>query len=245
MPYLIGEVILFAGPTSIKDFLPCDGRTVTVDAYPALWRQIGHLYGGSGATFALPNLVSPVTGTQYLICVDNGVESPKASFALSGGLWADIHFLAGPPRDMTYCLLADGRKLTRDANSDTFNLLGYRFGGFDRYFGIPNVASLGAGPGVPAYFLNAGIFPSRYYGHADAMFAQIQLTALDYIEPSFLDCDGSILRVSGATGGLFSQIGYKFGGQGYSFALPTLPSKDGVSPRICYQGMFPTRIESR
>ncbi len=51
----IGEIALFG--TFVPDgWLPCDGRLVSHNSYPALFALIGYNFGGSGAQFALPDL---------------------------------------------------------------------------------------------------------------------------------------------------------------------------------------------
>jgi len=55
-PY-VGEIIMFAGNFAIQDFAPCDGRTLPVSQYQALFSILGTTYGGDGhSTFALPDL---------------------------------------------------------------------------------------------------------------------------------------------------------------------------------------------
>jgi microcystin-dependent protein len=56
----VGVVKVYAGTASSvpQGWLPCDGRIVTKDAYPALFAAIGTTYGGNGApNFNLPNIV--------------------------------------------------------------------------------------------------------------------------------------------------------------------------------------------
>lgn len=53
----IGEIRLFAQDTpSGSGWMPCDGRTLSMDDYPELFDLIGTQYGGDGAGFALPDL---------------------------------------------------------------------------------------------------------------------------------------------------------------------------------------------
>lgn len=55
----IGTVIAFAGNivhgSLPKQWLLCDGSTLKMAQYPELYRAIGDLYGGSAATFNLPD----------------------------------------------------------------------------------------------------------------------------------------------------------------------------------------------
>lgn len=52
----LGEIRLFAGDYAPQGWLLCDGSTVRVDQYEALATLLGTTWGGSGDTFALPDL---------------------------------------------------------------------------------------------------------------------------------------------------------------------------------------------
>ncbi len=57
MEAVIGQVLLWSSPQRIpSEFLPCDGRLLSVQYYQALFSIIGYTYGGSGNNFALPDL---------------------------------------------------------------------------------------------------------------------------------------------------------------------------------------------
>ena len=53
-----GTIIMWAGSTSAppKNFLICNGATVSRNTYPKLFDAIGYQYGGSGNNFRLPDL---------------------------------------------------------------------------------------------------------------------------------------------------------------------------------------------
>jgi microcystin-dependent protein len=52
----IGEIMLFAGNFVPLNFLACDGSTLSNSQYSSLFALIGTTYGGSGSSFALPDL---------------------------------------------------------------------------------------------------------------------------------------------------------------------------------------------
>lgn len=55
-PY-IGELRLFAGNFAPRDWAFCDGRTLSISQYDALFALLGTTYGGDGVTtFQLPDL---------------------------------------------------------------------------------------------------------------------------------------------------------------------------------------------
>lgn len=66
-----GSVVAFAGrPDRVPPgWLLCDGRSVTRDAYPALFAAIGTAHGGDGTNFNLPDYRG-----RFLRGVDNGVN---------------------------------------------------------------------------------------------------------------------------------------------------------------------------
>lgn len=56
MPYL-GEIRAFTGKLPSSAWLPCDGRSLPIDANPALFALLGVRYGGDGELdFGLPDL---------------------------------------------------------------------------------------------------------------------------------------------------------------------------------------------
>lgn len=59
----IGATTDFAGKIDKipSDFMPCDGRLLNREEYPELFDIIGHIWGGSGTSFALPLLAGRVT----------------------------------------------------------------------------------------------------------------------------------------------------------------------------------------
>ena len=73
MESFIGQIQLFAFNFAPEGWMPCDGRTLQIRQYQAVYALLGTTYGGDGQTnFALPNLVGkePVAGSAYCICVE-------------------------------------------------------------------------------------------------------------------------------------------------------------------------------
>ncbi|KJV09085.1 hypothetical protein VZ95_13680 [Elstera litoralis] len=89
--FYIGEIRLFAfDQYAPANFLPCDGRAVSVAEYQALFSLIGTTYGGNGTTnFNLPDLRgrTPVNfgqltgGTNYALAQKAGVEEVQLTSA--------------------------------------------------------------------------------------------------------------------------------------------------------------------
>lgn len=77
----IGSMTMFAGSSAPAGYVLCNGATYSAAAYPGLFAVIGYTYGGSGGTFAVPDLRGRMpTG------VSSGVEgiSDKALGAVGG-----------------------------------------------------------------------------------------------------------------------------------------------------------------
>lgn len=71
----IAEIRLWAGTFVPKYWAYCDGQTLKIQGYEALYSLIGNQYGGNGMTeFCLPKLAAPVpqngtnTTLRYIIC---------------------------------------------------------------------------------------------------------------------------------------------------------------------------------
>jgi hypothetical protein len=67
----LSSITLYAGQTYPDNYLPADGRLLSVSTYSALFALIGTRYGGDGSsTFAVPDLrAAAPNDTVYLICV--------------------------------------------------------------------------------------------------------------------------------------------------------------------------------
>lgn len=65
---MLAEVMLFAGPYVPAGWFECNGQTLNIKNYVALFSLLGAMYGGDGKnTFGLPNLTAP-SGMRYIIC---------------------------------------------------------------------------------------------------------------------------------------------------------------------------------
>jgi microcystin-dependent protein len=71
MDGIIGEIKLVIHEFEMKDYMYCDGRTLTPEKFPALYALIGIKFGGDGHdAFNLPILEAPLPGMRYVICVN-------------------------------------------------------------------------------------------------------------------------------------------------------------------------------
>jgi microcystin-dependent protein len=70
MEYQIGQIVLFPYDFVPKGFLKCDGQTLQIMEYMALFSLVRDQYGGDGeTTFTLPNIEAP-KGLMYCINYD-------------------------------------------------------------------------------------------------------------------------------------------------------------------------------
>jgi microcystin-dependent protein len=73
MEEYLGDIKLFAGTYSPQCYMYCDGQTLSIQQYTALFSILGTQYGGDGrVTFCLPNLnktpIAAGTSLKYIIC---------------------------------------------------------------------------------------------------------------------------------------------------------------------------------
>lgn len=75
----IGEIKLFAANWAPRGWLFCDGQTLQINQYMALYSLLGTKYGGDGRmTFSLPKIApllgadtaTPYDDLKYIICIE-------------------------------------------------------------------------------------------------------------------------------------------------------------------------------
>ena len=78
-----GQIILCAFGYAPQNFLACDGSTLAISEYQALYALLGNDFGGNpGTSFNLPNLSGPTPSNSgglplhYYICVE-GLWPPQ------------------------------------------------------------------------------------------------------------------------------------------------------------------------
>jgi len=73
MDYYIGSIMLLPYSFNPMGSILCDGRTLNIMPYQALFALIGVTYGGNGSTtFGLPNMLGqePQPGMNYYIVTE-------------------------------------------------------------------------------------------------------------------------------------------------------------------------------
>ena len=76
--HYLGEIVQVAFEFAPRDYLPCDGRILSISQRGALFSLLGNRFGGDGkSNFALPNYnPSAPRGSMYVICVE-GIFPPR------------------------------------------------------------------------------------------------------------------------------------------------------------------------
>lgn len=124
--YYVGEIRLFAfDQYAPANFLPCDGRSVSIREYQVLFSLIGTTYGGDGTTsFNLPDLRgrSPVHygtltgGTTYAVGQRAGVEAVTLT---SATVPAHNHIIS-VTKTVATALTPDANKAPGNVGSDFY-----------------------------------------------------------------------------------------------------------------------------
>lgn len=74
MDCYIGQIELFPYTFAPDGWVSCEGQTLNVSQYSALYAIIGNTYGGNSTVFNLPNLLGtePIPYTKYYIVPEDG-----------------------------------------------------------------------------------------------------------------------------------------------------------------------------
>ena len=65
---IMGSIMLFAGNFAPQGWAYCNGATLGIQQYEALYAILGNTYGGDGATnFKLPNIISLINSLKVIL----------------------------------------------------------------------------------------------------------------------------------------------------------------------------------
>lgn len=147
-----GTVIAFAASAVPNGWLACDGSSVTTGAYPTLFSVVGYTYGGSGASFTLPDLCNRTP-----ICAGTGTGLTARSLGATGGA-AAVTLAAGESG-----LASHSHTVTETAHTHTISetshahLLAFsQGGGSDPYIFGPSTLRYGGASAYATGSTNAG-----------------------------------------------------------------------------------------
>lgn len=249
-PY-IGQIALFPYNFVPRGWLPCKGYNLKIFSNTALYSLIGTKFGGDGqTTFSLPNLTSPLEGTDYYIATA-GIF-PRFDGGVTEMLRGEILLL---PYNgvLEGTLPCDGSLYSISQYPALFSLIGTNFGG-DGYsnFRVPDLRTAvpdqesadGRSTRLGYFIVAEGLYPSREGPSGiQSLLGEIILTAYPYAAGSQTMCMGQQNMPVSQNNALYMVLGGRFGGTGSSyFGIPDLrgasPAK-GVNYSLYLTGIFP------
>lgn len=158
-----GTIAAFAFGYTLPGWQACDGRELKTDNHPVLFKAIGYRYGGSGGSFALPDMRMKLIKhrkdagdfyngriSEVKPAADSYEQTALAlNFCISevnSGIDTEDDPMIGTIQPFggesvgSDWLPCDGEKLNISQNPDLFSLLGTRYGGDGRlYFCLPDL----------------------------------------------------------------------------------------------------------
>lgn len=106
-PYL-GQIMMFGGNYAPRNYAFCNGQTLPINQYTALFSLLGTYYGGNGiSTFQLPNLQSCLP-----LCMGQGLGLSYYNIGQTAGT-PNVTLLSNQIPQHTHSLMAS----TADANA--------------------------------------------------------------------------------------------------------------------------------
>lgn len=144
-----------------NSFLLCDGRSVSINTYQALYTLIGTTFGGDGVNnFTLPNLslYSPINGYSYMIQTEGIYPTDR----LSSDAFLGSFVLLPYKKSFNDALPCENQILTIAQNTALFSLIGVQHGGNgNQNFKIPYLSKHVPNKKFQYYIVTQGVYPSR------------------------------------------------------------------------------------
>lgn len=221
---LLSEIRMFAFPSSVKDWIPCDGRALAINQNLALFSLIGTTYGGNESVFNVPDLRERVT-------IGNGGVFPD--FARGGEAKHTLTTQEMPRHRHQAVASSNGANSPTPRNhywpSDAGYVLQSNAVMSDQ--AIDQVGYGGAHENMSPYetvnycICVSGMMPS---GPAEDFLGTIKVLAGKVGSRDWVPCDGRLLAVD-QNEALFSLIRFTYGGNGTTqFAVPDLRGRAPV-----------------
>ncbi len=159
----IGEIQVFPYGFAPVGWKLCNGETLQVIQYQALFSLVGSKFGGNGATtFALPDLrgMEPNPGVKYYIATEGiyPVQDGGGGNEMFIGQIVMFPF----PQDTSGFMRCDGRILQITQYNALFSLIGANYGGDGvNNFKIPDMRKMNPNKDIWYYINTTGIYPPR------------------------------------------------------------------------------------
>ena len=246
-----------------NSWILCDGRTLNISEYPALFDLIKTKYGGDGVTtFAIPDLRTYLKPTDkyynkynaqrpispyYFICVQGAAPANYNSDDVEvflGGLQFFAFDFA--PKWFMKC---EGQILSMQEHQALFSTLQTKFGG-DGYqtFALPDFREVKiAGQSFNCCIASEGRYPERDRADFSGVSSYVAMIIPYAYNFSFATaCNGGSLAVENYSAG-YSLLGNTFGGDYNKFGLPNIPPIKLKTPNgtaeikyaISLEGIYP------
>ncbi len=250
-PYL-SEIRIFSFGFQPKGWLLCNGQTLAISQFNALFALIGTYYGGNGTTtFQLPNLQGCVPlhmgtnpGNHKLTCTIIGQQAGEANVTLTVKNQISP---AHPHRQCEYsrqCRRSVRQRSTGRRKRRRLWNRPRRRNDEQRNCGTGRWQSTtlqpAAIPGSEFLYCDPGHFSieklERISIMSDQFLAEIRIFPFNFAPFGWQQCNGQILAIS-QFAALFSLLGTYYGGNGTSnFALPnfqgSVPVHQGTGPGL-------------
>jgi microcystin-dependent protein len=97
-PY-IGEIRMLGFGWDPEHWLPCDGRSLNIDEYPALYSLLGNTYGGDATTFNLPDMRGRAVMSQGNSRYSGQMGGYESIGLLQSQLPSHVHTIEGQEAD--------------------------------------------------------------------------------------------------------------------------------------------------
>lgn len=219
-------------------FVPADGRSLPVAAYPDLYEVVGNRFGGDGTSFRLPDVQAPA-GLGALVCTSG--EEPRSGQPAGDPTTARTcepgHLQLFAQETTVWAFLpADGRTVSIREHPGLFLLLDDRFGGDGNFtFGLPDLA---APPGTSWQICRFGSSSTP-----GCIVSEVEYQAMDVTSgpgSRWLAAANRLYPIAQYTA-LFSLLRDAYGGDGSSsFGVPAVADPvPGVHAGICSAGIYP------
>ncbi len=192
----IGTIIMTANTRVPKGWALCDGRTLPINQYQALYSLVGTTFGGDGqTTFALPNLIGRVA-------VGTGQGAGLSAYPLGQKGGAEVSSAKAVQVPVN---AAQGAKTTPLPNNRSYD---------------------NRSPWLAVNYIIAleGLYPQQDGGGgwSEEMIGEIILWPIRWAPDGWLICDGRTLQIQQYQP-LFAILGTTYGGDGRTnFNLPDL-----------------------
>ena len=251
--YYSGQIQAFASYFVPLGFQKCEGQTLEISRYPALFSIIELAFGGDGRTnFSLPDLrkLGEERGLIYGIAIEAGDYPSRDSASRRDETFLgviEIYASSWVPGGTAAC---EGQLVEASTNEPLVSLLKNRYGGDGTTnCGLPDLRTAVAEDNLRYSISVKGRYPETEQGWRnqwgpEAFIGQVQAFACGFAPANWMPCEGQVVPVR-ENQALYSLLGTRYGGTPHSsFQLPDLrplSERHGVLYCTCVYGVYPPR----